>query len=400
MAEFAGVLGSSLPCRFRSAVAEWWSRLGERFDDLADRAGLDPGLIGFAIRFPLTRPIARRRAGAVFDLCAGFVYSQVLVACVRLDLFTHLRLGPCSLPDLATALDLPETGARRLLEAATALRLVKRAGRGRYRLGALGRAVLLDPGIGAMVAHHGLLYRDLADPVALLRGDRGERALGAFWSYSETETADDQGRDRVLGYTRLMSASQAMVSREIVRAYSFARHRRMVDVAGGDGTFLEAVLDAARGLDATLFDLPAVATEAEARFVRAGLASRARAVGGDFRHDPLPAGADLISLIRVLHDHDDAAVAALLAAVHRALEPGGTLLVAEPLAETAGAERVGGAYFGFYLMAMGQGRARSAGELTRMLVSAGFTDVARCPTALPMVTSVLTARKPENTLGV
>ena len=400
MADLAGVLAPLSPSRFRSSVAGWWFRLGQRFDDLGDRAGLDPGLIGFAVRFPLTRPIARRRAGAVFDLCAGFVYSQVLAACVRLDLFTHLRRGPCSLAELATALDLPETGTRRLLEAATALRLVKRAGQDRYRLGALGRAVLLDPGIGAMVDHHGLLYGDLADPVALLRGERGKRALGAFWSYSESETADDQIRERVLGYTRLMSASQAMVSREVVRAYSFAGHRRMVDVAGGDGTFLEAVLGTARALDATLFDLPAVATEAEARFLRTGLASRARVVGGDFRRDPLPAGADLISLIRVLHDHDDATVAALLAAVHRALEAGGTLLVAEPLAETAGAERVGGAYFGFYLMAMGQGRARSVGELTRMLVSAGFIDVARCATALPMVTSVLTARKPENTQRV
>ncbi len=378
-------------------MARCWSKLSEWFDDLGDRAGLDPGLIGFAVRFPLTRPIARRRAGAVFDLCAGFVYSQVLAACVRLDLFTHLRRGPRSLVDLATTLDLPEAGARRLLEAATALRLAKRTGRDRYRLGALGRAVLLDPGIGAMVAHHGLLYRDLADPVALLRGERGERALGGFWSYSETKDSEGQGREHVLGYTHLMSASQAMVSREVMQAYAFGCHRRMVDVAGGDGTFLEAVLGSARGLDATLFDLPAVAAEAEARFLHAGLESRARAVGGDFRHDALPAGADLISLLRVLHDHDDATVAALLAAVHRALEPGGTLLVAEPLAETAGAERVGGAYFGFYLMAMGQGRARSVEELTQMLVSAGFADVARCPTALPIVTSVLTARKPENT---
>lgn len=398
--DLSAVLAPLSPNRVRPVVNRWWSRLGQVFDDLGDRAGLAPGLIGFAVRFPLTRPIARRRAGAVFDLCAGFVYSQVLTACVRLDLFTHLRRGPRSLPDLARALDLPEDGARRLLDAATALRLAKRAGRDRYRLGALGRAVLLDPGIGAMVEHHGLLYRDLADPVALLRGDRGERALGAFWSYSEREHAEGQGRDEVLGYTRLMSASQAMVSREVVKAFAFGRHRRMVDVAGGDGTFLEAVLAAAQGLEATLFDLPAVAAEAEARFARVGLSSRTRAVGGDFRHDPLPAGADLMSLIRVLHDHDDATAIALLTTVYRALEPGGALLVAEPLAETAGAERVGGAYFGFYLMAMGQGRPRSAAELTEMLSSAGFVDVARCATALPIVTSVLTGRKPENTTEV
>ena len=316
------------------------------------------------MRFPLTRPIARRRAGAVFDLCAGFVYSQVLAACVRLDLFTHLRRGPRSLADLAHSARPARAGARRLLEAATALRLVKRAGRDRYRLGALGRAVLLDPGIGAMVAHHGLLYGDLADPVALLRGDRGERALGAFWSYSEI------GRRRRPGQgasARLHAADVGLsghgVARGGARPMPSAGHRRMVDVAGGDGTFLEAVLGTARALDAD-----AVRPAGRRRRGRGSFPPRrprvsGPAVGGDFRHDPLPAGADLISLIRVLHDHDDATVAALLAAVHRALEAGGTLLVAEPLAETAGAERVGGAYFGFYLMAMGQGRARSVDEL-------------------------------------
>ena len=44
----------------------------------------------FAASFALTRPIARRRAGALFDLCAGFVYSQILFACVRLKLFDHV----------------------------------------------------------------------------------------------------------------------------------------------------------------------------------------------------------------------------------------------------------------------------------------------------------------------
>ena len=383
-----------LPHRPRAAVGRLWRGIRDRVDAACDRAGLDPGLVAFAVRFPLSRPIARARAGAVFDLCAGFVYSQVLVACVRLDLFGHLRGGPRATPDLAAALGLPEAGARRLLEAAASLRLVARAGRDRYRLGPLGRAVLLDPGIAAMVEHHAMLYRDLADPVALLKGGGAGRALEAFWSYSGTEAASGHGRERTLAYTRLMSASQAMVSREVVRAYPFARHRRMVDVAGGDGTFLQAVAAVAPALDLTLFDLPSVAAEAEARFAAAGLSARARAVGGDFRHDAIPAGADLVSLVRVLHDHDDEAVASLLAAVRRALPPGGTLLVAEPLAETAGAERVGGAYFGFYLLAMGQGRARSFAELSRMLGEAGFVGVERRPTSLPIVTGVILARVP------
>ena len=55
----------------------------------------------WAAAFPLTRPIARRRAADLFDLCAGFVYSQVLFACVRLHLFEQLNAAPATAEALA-----------------------------------------------------------------------------------------------------------------------------------------------------------------------------------------------------------------------------------------------------------------------------------------------------------
>ncbi len=82
----------------------------------------------------------------------------------------------------------------------------------------------------------------------------------------------------------------------------------------------------------------------------------------------------------MVHDHDDDARAALLRAVRAALPPGGALLLAEPMAQTRGAEPVGDAYFGFYLLAMGQGRPRSAAVLTAMLREAGFDAVRLLPT--------------------
>ena len=74
-----------------------------------------------------------------------------------------------------------------------------------------------------------------------------------------------------------------------------------------------------------------------------GLAGRASAVGGDFTTDALPTGAEVISLVRVVHDHDDARVMALLRAVRRALPPHGVLLLAEPMAGTRGAQAMGDA---------------------------------------------------------
>ncbi len=115
----------------------------------------------WAAAFPLTRPIARRRARALFDLCAGFVYSQVLLACVRLKLFELLREGPRTAEEVARTTDVPLGAANTLLHAAVTLQLVSRRAGGRYGLGTLGAAMIDNPGIAAMVEHHALLYSDL-----------------------------------------------------------------------------------------------------------------------------------------------------------------------------------------------------------------------------------------------
>ena len=90
--------------------------------------------------------------------------------------------------------------------------------------------------------------------------------------------------------------------------------------------------------------------------------ARVEVLAGSFRDPPPPGVADLVTLIRVLHDHDDAMARAALRTAFQALTPGGTLLVAEPMADTPGAEAIGEAYFGFYLWAMGSGRARRRAE--------------------------------------
>ena len=110
--------------------------------------------------------------------------------------------------------------------------------------------------------------------------------------------------------------------------------------------------------------------------------------------DPLPSGADIATLVRVVHDHNDDVVLRLLQAVRTALVPGGTLLLAEPMAETAGAEAMGDAYFGFYLLAMGSGRPRSQAELVSLLQRAGFESVRPVRTRMPLQTSLLVARTP------
>jgi len=357
-----------------------------------DRLLGSPRFRRWAEAFWPTRWIARRRAGQVFDLVAGFVYSQVLQACVQLRLFDLLLAqGPQRPAALALKLDLPLAATERLLLAAASLRLLEARPQGRYGLGPLGAPLAGNAGLAAMVAHHAALYRDLADPLALLRGAAGPGRLAGYWPYAGTDAPDTLPGPQLADYSALMAASQPLVAEQVLQAYPLARHRRLLDVGGGDGAFACAAARQAPALQVQVFDLPGVVARAAQRFEQAGLAPRCSARGGDFFRDALPAGADLVTLLRVVHDHDDARVLCLLRAVHRTLPAGGRLLLAEPLADTPGAEAMGHAYFGFYLLAMGRGQPRSEARLRELLAEAGFARVRRLPTRLPLQASVLLA---------
>ena len=141
----------------------------------------NPAFHRFAAGFPLTRPIARRRARAIFDLVAGFTFSQILSACVELGLFDRLAGGPVAIESLAAEWAMPVAGADRLLLAAAAIGITEPIGDGRWALGADGAALRANGGVVEMIAHHRLLYADLADPVALLRRGGGGGALQRFW---------------------------------------------------------------------------------------------------------------------------------------------------------------------------------------------------------------------------
>lgn len=364
----------------------------ERWQATRDRLLASPRFQRWAAAFPLTRPIARRRARQLFDLCAGFVYTQILLACVRLRLFEILAERPQTTGELARRLSLSRESADRLLAAAAALRLVEKRGDDQFALGPLGAPMVGNAGLVAMVEHHSVLYGDLADPVALLRGEHRDTALSRYWTYASSDRPVELQADHVSAYTRLMAASQPLVAGEILDAYPLRRHHCLLDVGGGDGSFLVSAAQRAPDLRVILFDLPPVADRARTRFAAAGISDRATAVGGDFHADPLPTGADVISLIRVIHDHDDAQALSILESVRRALPPGGTLLLAEPLAGTRGAEPVGDAYFGFYLMAMGQGRPRTRAAVEALLRLAGFRRPRWVRTRIPLQTGLLVAR--------
>ncbi|WP_424363167.1 methyltransferase [Methylocystis parvus] len=367
-------------------VEDWLDRLRAR----RDRLIADPNFQRWSLANPLTRPIARRRARAALDLTAGFVYSQVLFACARLKLFEALAGGPLTVADIAARLDLSEEAARRLLDAAASLDLAERRAGGRYGLGQLGAAFLGNRAALSLVEHQPALYNDLADPMALLRGEK-RAALADYWPYSDLEQPKALGAEQVAPYSALMAASQPMVAQEALDAYDMSQHKRLMDVGGGEGVFLCAASERAKDLQLMLVDLPAVAERARARFEAAGVTARAEIHGRDFLRDELPKGADVVTLIRIVHDQDDARALALLKNIRRAVEPGATLLIIEAMSGVKGAEPLD-AYYGFYTLAMGRGEPRRVEEIEALLRQAGFGEFKLLANALPTLTSILVSK--------
>ncbi len=380
----------------------------QQLEAKVDRWMTSPQLYRWALGNPLGRWITRRRANALFEVMAGFVHSQVLLALVRLKLFDAVLAQPRTLAELTRLTGLESDGLERLLNSALSLRLLELRAGGCYGLGALGAPVAAHEGLRQMIEHNAVLYRDLHDPLALLNHPE-QAGMHAYWPYStdgKPRNAPVAGSAEAFTpheatpainasarYSELMSTSQRFLIEELLHAYPFAQHRRVLDVGGGQGGWVTALAQHAPGLELMLFDLPPVAQLARERIAAAGVAQRVTAHGGSFIDDPLPPGADLVTLLRVAHDHSDEMVCGLLRSIYQALPSGGKLLLAEPMAQPGGRPALSDPYFHFYLLAMGSGRLRSADELSALMRAAGFTEVQPVPNPMPLHASILTGRK-------
>lgn len=368
----------------------------ESFFDWRNRTIASPRFQRWAARFPLTRWIVRKQAADIFDLMAGFVYSQVLLACTQMNVFDILANGALSFDQLQKQIPLKPAGLRRLLNAAVAIHLLVKRSDDRYALGMLGAPLVGNVAILDMVKHHADFYRDLTDPIALLQADQSSASLNEYWPYiTQTNGTVPQAlsAERVADYSRLMTQTQSLVTDEILDGYPMQGHRTVLDIGGGQGAFIKRLAERYPHLQFKLFDIPGVAELSNAHFQEIGLSGRAQAIGGNFFEDALPANCDLATLVRVIFDHDDERVKQLLANIYASLSPGGSLLVAEPMAQTKGFEPMGDAYFGFYLLAMGRGRPRTEAEITGLLKEAGFSAVKRLNSHIPLNAQILICKK-------
>jgi hypothetical protein len=157
---------------------------------------------------------------------------------------------------------------------------------------------------------------------------------------------------------------------EVVSTYDFSGSGMLVDVGGGHGALVSAILQAGGRKAATLFDRPAVIEGARAHLAAAGVADRCTLVAGSF-FDAVPAGGDTYTLKDIIHDWDDARAVAILRNCRRAMSAGAKLLLIERVLPPDGEPAVG-KLVDITMMVLTGGMERTEAEYRVLLEQAGF----------------------------
>ncbi len=310
---------------------------------------------------------------SLLELIVGYWNTQALRIAARLgiaDLLAERRLNGAQ---LAAATGSDPHSLRRLLNFLRGIRVLEGDNTAGYALTELGRLLRRD----AEGSMHDL---------AILYGEEFYQAWGTVLDNVQTGEyafAKVFGTD-MFGYfaanpetgrrfDRAMIAGRAFLS-QVPQVHDFSRARVVVDVAGGSGALLAAILRKHPGARGVLFDRPAVVETARTLLASQGLEGRCDLRTGDF-FESVPAGGDVYLLGRILHDWEDEECLALLANCHAAMPPGAELIVVERVLpeddEPVDGRSLALAY-DLHMMAVAGGGERSESEYRSLLSRSGF----------------------------
>lgn len=304
-------------------------------------------------------------------LITGYWVSQAIAVTASLGLADALQAGPQTADELAAATQTHPRSLRRLLRALASVGVFEEVGEGRFALAPLGELLASDtPGS--------------LRPYALLFGD--ERQWRAWNNLGHSIKTGQTAYEHAFGlpfyrhlehdpdaaalFDQAMAGSLTQASTAVAAACDFAGVDRVVDVGGGDGTLLVAILQAHAHLQGVLFERPAAAERAKSHINRAGLAGRCRVAVGDF-FQAVPAHASAYILSRVLHVFDDQECAQILANCRRAMKDSGRVLIVERVLPDGNAPSF--AKLGdLNMLVLTGGLERTAAEYRLLLEAAGF----------------------------
>ena len=316
---------------------------------------------------PGSTPASRMR-----EIMLAYFTSRALWTAAELDVAGSLAAGPMPMSELARRVKADASALHRVLRALASLGIFAEDDQGRFRNTELSELLLEGR------------PDSLRDLVLLFGHETGWKSWGALL---HTVRTGETGFDHVYGqkffdylvqqppvaalFDRAMASASSMTNAAMVEAYDFSALGSVVDVAGGVGAALCAMLKAAPDLRGILFDLPHVKARAEEFIARAGFSARCRFVAGSF-FESLPAGADLYFLKHILHDWDDEGCNRILKTCLSVCKPRARLMICERIVPL-GNDPSPAKWIDLHMMLTTHGgRERTEREYRSLLERAGF----------------------------
>ena len=326
-------------------------------------------------------PDVSRPSMVLRRLVNGYQVTQALHVAAVLGLADLVADGPRSSDDLAAATHTHPESLYRLLRALAGVGVFREEDERRFALTDLGACLRADAPepVGGWAAFVGEQYHWQAWSALLHSVRTGENA---FQHVHGTDPWTFRARHPELsaGFDRAMTDLSRQLSAAILAAYDFGRFRRIVDVGGGNGAFLTAILATYQSMQGVLFDQPHVVSGAGPILAAAGVADRCEVVGGSF-FEAVPAGGDAYILKAILHDWEDAPCLQILRSCRAAMMDGTALLVVER--DLGQPNQDPDAKFSDLNMLVGpMGQERTPDEYAALFAASGFRFVGFTPSAV------------------
>jgi len=313
-------------------------------------------------------PAAPPQVALLQLITAGFA-AQAAHLAARLGVADRIAAGLCDATGLAAAFDADPQTFSRFLAALASVGLVRQDGGGRWALTPMGEFLRGDVagswrdfarwfGCDAHYAAFGALEH------SVLTGESGFSTVfgESGWSYMA------RNRDVGLCFDRAMSSVAATVHPLILARYDFAGVDTLVDLGGGQGELLSAIVARYPAMRGIVFDLPHVVEAVGLRIAARGLDERLTAVGGDF-FAAVPA-ADAYIMTNVLHDWSDADSIAILRNCRKAMRPNGRVLVGDFMLRPVNEPDVGRLFDLEMLVLTEGGRERAEADFAALFAAA------------------------------
>lgn len=329
-------------------------------------------------------PALQTRTGAILmDMINGFRISQAIFVAASLGLADLLVGGPQQAEELAQLTNTHAPSLYRLLRALASVGIFAENTGGRFELTPL--AELLRTDVTGSLRGWALLTGEPSGwPVwaDLLYSVRtGEAAFRRLYGTSVWHYREEHPEANKI-FNDAMTSLSTQDTDGIVAAYDFSGMHTIVDVAGGHGALLVAILRANPQMRGVLFDRAHVVAGAQAVLHAGGVADRCRTVSGDMFTE-VPADADAYILKSIIHDwYDDRAVA-ILRHCRKAMPSHARLLIAERVIP-AGNSPHPGKFMDLHMLVAVEGRERTAAEFDALLAASGFAMTRIIATGGPM----------------